>query len=253
MNESEIEALRSEWCAEFMVDDTVNGLIIRTPFLFPDGDSMTIAVERRGERWAITDKGATVSRLFFDQVDLTTGRQRWITDIALRNGLELSDTLAISLITESAPPSALDIADFIRVVSHVSAVAYNVREAGQQYPNKIVSTLEELFPERVQRRWSHPADTKGLYTPDARLLTPTGGVMLFAVSSSDKASRTALAGTKLDEWHAEEGVLVPYDPKLHRKDQDRLRENLPAAVFREVELEANEDDLRELVAEFGLH
>src|SRR4051794_17427994 len=67
---------------------------VLTPFLFEDGDHLSIVLKREGERWVISDEGNTFMRLTYrlEERNLFSGtRQRIIDDALSLFGLDDRD------------------------------------------------------------------------------------------------------------------------------------------------------------------
>ena len=81
--------------------EPVNGYIrIRTPFMYPDGDSIDLYLRENGEALTLTDLGEALHWLWTHQVgDRRTKRQeQLVQEVATRAGVELfRDMLVIRL------------------------------------------------------------------------------------------------------------------------------------------------------------
>lgn len=202
--------------------------------------------------YQLSDAAETVARFLFDDVDLTPGRERWARSLADRRGLELTADLELRLnVGESLEPA--DIADFISVVNGLAALAFDEQDRATSYRRLVVDAIDEMFPGKVERDWRHPQDSNGLYRPDAAIESPSGHVAVFAVSSSEKAARTALSGVNFKGWRDHVPFYVPYEPRLRPSDLERLVSNIPSgSVANVVGAVEPEGDLSRHLAEFGI-
>lgn len=203
---SELEAeLRSRVALGISLEPLGAGrYAVLTPFTFDDGDRFPIVLVQRDGGWRISDEGASIMHLSYDDYAIDEGnRVRLIENIAKRHGLEIVDwTVGRST---SEVPDAEDILDFVHALARISDVGdFLARDV-------VASTFAEDFREFLRETVSPQAvtfdyhdserDPEGNYRIDAALArNGSPPIFTFAVSSDSRAKDATIALLTFEHW-----------------------------------------------------
>lgn len=124
-NSEQIAAtLKRSLCESFAVRaDGADRWVIRSPFLFSDGDVVPATlVLGAGGQFCLTDEGMAASHLFFDDFAYTDARFNRIEMLADAHGAVIGPDRDVVMVLDGVP-SAFDIADFLALMSQIQGVA----------------------------------------------------------------------------------------------------------------------------------
>ena len=144
-----------------------------TPFLFEDGDHLSIVLKKEGARWVLSDEAHTYMHLTYDmgERDLHAGtRQRVVANALSAFQIEDRDGELIQEVSDERYGDALY--SFVQALLKISDVSYLSRERVRStFMEDFRALLSEAAPE--ERRvfdWRDPDhDTHGIYTVDCRI------------------------------------------------------------------------------------
>lgn len=206
MDIQEIEAIFRAKVVEHLrlESEGVNRFRVFNPFVFDDGDHLSIVLKREGDGWVISDEGNTYMRLTYRMEEksfLSGTRQKIIGDAIEMFGLEDRDGEIIIKISEKDLGDALY--SFVQGVLRISDTTLLSRERVQSaFMQDLKGFLAEVArPEVVTWDWHHPVyDPEGMYKVDCYLngqVTPTA---VFGLPTDSKVRDATITLLKLESW-----------------------------------------------------
>ena len=205
-----VEAITKEFrqkvCDQVRIEtEGVNRFRVFTPFLFEDGDHLSIVLKLEKGEWEISDEGHTLMHLTYDldEKDLRSGsRQKIISNTLSAFTVDERDGELVITISDEQYGDALF--SFVQALLKIADVSYLSRE-------RVRSTFMEDFTEfvsanlpvdRVQFDWHVPKnDPEGKYTVDCVIETDTAPpIFIFALSNDDKVRETIINLLMFEKW-----------------------------------------------------
>jgi hypothetical protein len=184
----------------------VNRFRVFNPFVFDDGDHLTIVLKREGSDWMLTDEGNTYMRLTYrlDEKSLYAGtRQHIISDALEMFGLEdRKGEICLSIPDESYGDALYSFVQGLLRVSDVNLLSRErVKSAFLQDFRDFIE--ESVRPEVIAWDWHHPTfDPEGMYPVDCYLNGQVQPTALFALPNDAKVRDTTITLLKLESWQA---------------------------------------------------
>ena len=103
----------------------INSYRVITPFLFDDGDNLSIVLKNQNEKWLLTDEGHTLMHLSYDIDDreLRKGtRAKIINNVLKRFGVEdQNGSFVLQIESDGFGPYILD---YIQALLHVTDISF---------------------------------------------------------------------------------------------------------------------------------
>ena len=172
MNQQEIErAFRDKVCASLRLEsEGTDRYRVVTPFLYGDGDHLSIVLRRNNSVWELSDEASTYMHLSYELDDraLDTGtRQKIISDALAFFGIEDDDGELRLAIEDDQYGNALY--SLVQAMLRISDVTFLSRErVASAFMEDFKRFLSRILPEdRRKFEWSHPKhDPKRLYEVD---------------------------------------------------------------------------------------
>ncbi len=175
-----------------------------TPFLFEDGDHLSIVLKREGTRWILSDEGHTYMHLTYDleEKDLQRGtRQKIITSALSTFTVEDRDGELLLRVPEDRYGDALY--SFIQALLKISDVTYLSRERVRSaFLEDFRVFMEEKVPEnRRSFDWKHPQyDPEGKYQVDCRINSMPRPLFVYAIPGDDKTRDATITMLQFEKW-----------------------------------------------------
>ena len=205
MSDREISDLNSSLHEAFEItQDGESNWIVRSPFLYEDGDNLPIFISYEDGRWYLTDRGMAISHLYFDEFEYSEARYRSIRQVVDYHYAEIADDHEITMPLDGMP-TRFDVGDFIQLVAQIQVVAIvsHTEREQERYSKTIRSSIKDLvdIPGSrilVQHDWNSPSvssRSKGRYLIDARLSSEGNGIgpiNVFAASTDYRAALSTL-------------------------------------------------------------
>lgn len=206
MQIQEIEsAFRSKVVDRLRVEpEGVHRFRVFNPFVFDDGDHLSIVLKQEGDRWLLSDEGNTYMRLTYrlEEKSLFSGtRQKIIADALEMFGLEDRQGELIAEIPGDAFGDALY--SFVQGILRISDVALLSRERAQSaFLDDFKSFLSESLPfDRFCLDWHHPKlDPEGIYRVDCYLNGVVAPTAIFALPNDAKVRDATITLLKFEQW-----------------------------------------------------
>ena len=175
-----------------------------TPFLFEDGDHLSIVLKKEGARWVLSDEAHTYMHLTYDidERDLHSGTRQKI----------ISNALSTFRVQDRDGELILDVPDerygdalysFVQALLKISDVSYLSRERVRStFMDDFRALLSEAAPEeRRSFDWSDPAhDPKGIYTVDCRINGMPRPLFVHALPGDDRTRDATIALLQFEKW-----------------------------------------------------
>jgi hypothetical protein len=186
-----------------------------TPFLFEDGDHLSIVFKRAGRDWVLSDEGNTLMRLTYeiDLRDLLRGSRQKIIDGALNTfGVANQDGELVFVVRGDAYGDALF--SFVQSLIKISDVTYLSRErAKSTFIEDFRQLMQEAAPaERLEFEYHDPRhDPEGNYTVDCRVNHLARPLFAFAVPSDDRCRDVTITLHQFERWGLEFQSLAVFE------------------------------------------
>ncbi|BAS57951.1 cytoplasmic protein [Leptolyngbya boryana NIES-2135] len=187
-----------------LFEDGENRFKVFTPFLFDDGDHLSIVLKKERDRWLLSDEGSTYMHLTLtiDESDLFEGtREKIITrTLSSMNVLDREGEL-IAEVNEEEYGEALY--SFIQALLKIADISYLSRERVQStFLEDFEEMILEVVPEhRVEFKWyDRQQDEKRLYQVDCHVNHMQRPLFIYALSNDDRVTNATIAIYKFREW-----------------------------------------------------
>jgi len=177
-----------------------------TPFMFEDGDHLSIVLKRENGTWILSDEGHTYMHLTYDldEKDLQRGtRQKIITNaLSVFTVHDREGELIIS-ITDDRYGDALY--SFVQALLRITDVTYLSRERVRStFMEDFRAFMEETVPEsRRDFDWHDPLhDPDGKYLIDCRINSMPRPVFVQALPNDDKTRDATITLLQFEKWES---------------------------------------------------
>jgi hypothetical protein len=178
---------------------------VLTPFMFEDGDHLTILLKRENGAWVLTDEGHTYMHLSyqFSERDLQRGTRARIIGSALSAFSVMDRGGELSLaVPEGRYGDALY--SFVQALLKVADVSFLTRE-------RVRSTFLDDFREFMERHvpenrrafeWYDPDhDAERNYTVDCRINGGATPLFIYALPTDDKVQLATICLLQFERWY----------------------------------------------------
>jgi hypothetical protein len=208
MNTEMIERdFRKKVCEMLRISsEGVDRFRVFTPFMFEDGDHLSIVLKRENGTWILSDEGHTYMHLTYDldEKDLQRGtRQKIITNaLSVFTVHDREGELIIS-ITDDRYGDALY--SFVQALLRITDVTYLSRErVRSMFMEDFRAFMEETVPEsRRDFDWHDPLhDPDGKYLIDCRINSMPRPVFVQALPNDDKTRDATITLLQFEKWES---------------------------------------------------
>ncbi len=194
-----------------------------TPFLFEDGDHLTIVLKRENAVWTLSDEGHTYMHLTYDldEKDLQRGtRQKVITNALSMFRIEDRDGELLLRIGGDQFGDALY--SFIQALLKVADISFLSRERVRStFIDDFRAMMEEVVPEnrRIFDWHERTHDPQAMYMVDCRINNMPRPLLVFALPNDDKVRDTTIALLQFEKWGLEQRSLGIFEEQesINRK------------------------------------
>ena len=166
----------------------INRYIVFTPFMFDDGDHLSILLKKEDNRWHLSDEGHTFMHVSYDEIDVERGTRSKIIDTVLSSyGIKNMEGELKSYIENDNYGDTLY--SFIQGLIKITDVSYLTRERVRStFLEDFKSLLEEKIPEdRRTFDYSDPQHDPGRkYIVDCRINGAKRPLFVFAIPNDDR-------------------------------------------------------------------
>lgn len=177
---------------------------VLTPFLFDDGDHLSIVLKKEGTHWFLSDEAHTYMRLTYDveESDLHRGtRQKIISNALTMFRVEDRDGELMLGVPDGHYGDALY--SFVQALLKISDISYLTRERVRStFMEDFRALLSEAAPEeRRVFNWSDPEhDPHAMYTVDCRINGMSRPLFIHALPSDGKTRDATIALLQFEKW-----------------------------------------------------
>jgi len=211
-----------------LVGEGVARYRVFTPFLFEDGDHLSIVLRREGSTWALADEGHTYMHLTYDleEKDLQRGtRQKVITNALSMFHVEDRNGELRLRVADAEFGDALY--SFIQALLKITDVSFLSRErARSTFMEDFFAMMKEDVPDdRRTFEWNDPDhDPQGMYTVDCRVNGMARPLFVFALPNDDRANIATIALLKFETCRVPHRSLAIFEDQesINRKALARL-------------------------------
>ena len=223
-----------------------------TPFMFEDGDHLSIILKRRNGGWALSDEGHTYMHLTYDleEKDLQKGtRQKIITNaLSMFYVEDLEGELVIPIQNERYGDALYN---FIQALLKITDVTYLSRERVRStFMEDFKTFMQESVPgDRREFDWfDHKHDPDGKYSIDCRINGMSRPLFVEALPNDDKTRDSTITLLQFEKWGTSFRSLAIFE------DQEQINRKV-LARFSDVcekqfsSLAANRDRIRKFLKE----
>ena len=187
-----------------LVAEGVDRYRIFTPFMFEDGDHLSVVLKKDHGRWVLSDEGHTYMHLTYgvDEKDLQRGtRQKIISNALSAFTVDDRDGELILAIRDSRYGDALY--SFVQALLKISDVSFLARERVRStFMEDFRAFIEEKVPEnRRHFDWFDSAhDPEGKYSVDCRINGSSRPLLLYALTGDDKVRDATIGLLQFKRW-----------------------------------------------------
>jgi len=222
-----------------------------TPFIFDDGDHLSIVLKKDGVGWMLSDEGNTYMRLTYD-----------INEQSLRRGKRkviISNTLSLFDVEDRDGELVLGVPDglygdalfsFVQAILKIVDVSYLSRE-------RVRSTFKDDFrglilnsapKERVSFDWSAPRDPQGVYSVDCRISGMEPPLVVHALASDAETQKATITLFQFEKWE------MPFRSLAIFENQEGISREVRARFSHVCEnrfpsLAGNHNDIKRFISE----
>ena len=175
-----------------------------TPFLFEDGDHLSIVLKKEGARWVFSDEAHTYMHLTYDidERDLQSGtRQKIIANALSMFQVKDRDGELVLDIPEERYGDALY--SFVQALLKVTDVSFLSREQVRStFMDDFRALLGETVPaDRLSFDWRDPRhDPQGMYTVDCRINGMPRPLLVHALAGDGRTRDATIALLQFEKW-----------------------------------------------------
>ncbi len=206
-----------------LASEGVDRFRVFTPFLFEDGDHLSIVLKKEGTRWVLSDEAHTYMRLTYDidESDIYKGtRQKIISNTLSMFRVEDRDGELLIEVPDERYGDALY--SFVQALLKISDVSYLSRErARSTFMEDFRALLSEAAPEeRRSFNWSDPEhDPQGKYMVDCRINGMARPLFVHALANDDRTRDATIALLRFEKWNVSFRSLAIFEDQesINRK------------------------------------
>jgi hypothetical protein len=183
------EEFKRKVCEQIrLVPEGLNRYVVLTPFMFDDGDHLSILLKRGDGAWYLTDEGHTFMHVSYDEIDIQHGTRRKIIDtVLLSYGIRNEEGELKLFVEGDAYGDALY--SFVQGLIKITDISYLTQErARSTFMEDFRGFLAERVPEnrRVFDYTDPQHDPEKNYVVDCRINGDRRPLFVFAIPNDDK-------------------------------------------------------------------
>ena len=206
MNLEKIEQdFRYKVCEKLKVlSEGIERFRVFTPFMFEDGDHLSIVLKKENGSWILSDEGHTYMHLTYDldEKDLQRGTRQKIVTNAL-SVFKVQDQEGELTIPIEDDQYGNALFSFIQALLRITDVTYLSRERVRStFMEDFRAFIEEtVLQDRREFDWHDPShDPDGKYLIDCRINRMPKPVFIHAIPGDDKARDATITLLQFEKW-----------------------------------------------------
>ena len=233
-----------------LVPEGIERYRVFTPFIFEDGDHLSIVLKKEGQGWMLSDEAHTYMRLTYDvnYQDLFQGnRQKIISNALSVFQIEYRDGELVLEVPNEQYGDALY--SFVQGLLKIADVSYLSRERVRStFHDDFKALIAEAVPE--ERRtfdWRDPdRDPQGVYTVDCRVNGMQRPLFIHALGNDTQTRDATISLHQFENWG------FPFRSLAIFEDQETINRKV-LARFSDVgekqfsRLAANQDRIKQFI------
>jgi hypothetical protein len=175
-----------------------------TPFMFEDGDHISIVLKKENKQWSLSDEGHTYMHLTYDldEKDLQRGTRQKI----------ISNALSVFQVHDREGELSIPIKDnqygdylynFVQALLRITDISFLSRERVRStFMEDFRAFIKESFPENLRTfEWYDPLhDPDGKYLVDCRINEMPKSVFIHAIPGDDKTRDATITLLQFEKW-----------------------------------------------------
>jgi hypothetical protein len=227
---------------------------IFTPFLFEDGDHLSIILKRENGHWVLTDEGHTYMHLTYDidEKSLQQGTRQKIISNAL-SVFSVQDREGEILIPIQEEQYGNALYSYVQALLKITDISYLTRERVRStFMEDFRAFMEETVPpNRREFDWCDKLhDPTGKFPVDCRINNMPRPLLIQALPNDDKTNIATITFLNLEKW----GIGIPFRSLAIFEDQEEINRKV-LARFSDVcekqfsSLSANRDRIKRFIEE----
>lgn len=196
---------REKVCEKLSISsEGIDRFRVFTPFMFEDGDHLSIVLKTENGNWILSDEGHTYMHLTYDldEKDLQRGtRQKIITNaLSVFFVQDREGELIIPIIDDRYGDALFS---FIQALLKITDVSYLTRERVRStFMEDFRAFMEESVPEnRREFDWHDPTyDPAGMYVIDCKINSMPKPLFVQALPNDDKTRDATITLLQFEKW-----------------------------------------------------
>lgn len=187
----------------YSCEEGPQGIRIRTPFLYPDGDLIDLYLKENGVgSGTLSDLGETVRWLRMQTLSPRRSPKQtaMIEDAALNHGVEFFRGMLQARVQNPADLAQV-VTRLAQAALRVSDIWFTFRTRAIESVTDEVATFLEESAIRFERAPRHPGRSGRIWTPDFHTRTPAQSSLVYVLSSGSRSVARSIANTVHTAWY----------------------------------------------------
>ncbi len=206
MSENIVDDFRKKVCEEIrLAREGINRYIVFTPFMFDDGDHLSILLKQKDNYWYLSDEGHTFMHVSYDEIDVDKGTRSKIIDTVLSSYGIQNDNGELKAIIE-ADAYGDTLYSFIQGLIKITDVSYLTRERVRgTFMEDFKAFLEEQVPEdkRIFDYSDSQYDPNKKYVVDCRINGTKRPLFVYAIPNDDRCRDATITCLQYEKYRVQ--------------------------------------------------
>jgi hypothetical protein len=187
-----------------LVEEGMNRFRVFTPFLFEDGDHLSVVLKKGESHWILSDEGHTYMHLTYDidEKDIQKGTRQKIITNAL-SAFSVSDVdgeLVLNIEEDRYGDALFSFAQALLKITDVSCLSRE--QVKSTFMEDFRTFMEQtVSPERLKFNWTDPThDPKRMYAVDCHINGMSKPIFVYALQNDDRARDATISLLQFEKW-----------------------------------------------------
>jgi hypothetical protein len=218
------QSFRNKICTSIsLVPEGIGRFRVFHPFLFDDGDHLSIVLKKENGSWLLTDEGHTFMHLSYtlDEKDWLHGTRQKIIENALSTYNVKDREGELNLIIED-DLYADSLFSFVQALLKVTDINYLTRERAR---STFIEDFRRLIANEVSEKrrifdwFDKDRDPKGNYQVDCRINSMPKPLFIYALQNDDQVKDATISLHMFERWGIPNQTLTIFEDqeKISRK------------------------------------